>query len=124
MSVQFMAIIRERTFDPATVTEKMWHETLAAHAVFGDAVSAAGGRVLFTGGLQPAAAVHVQPSTHGRPAIFTDTPFAGNREVNNGFYLIELPDESQAHHLAALIPTGGSVELYPVMAGSSYPAAV
>jgi len=124
MSVQFLAIIREPTFDPATVTEKMWHDALQAHAVFADAVSAAGGRVLFTGGLQSAAAVHVQPSTHGRPTIFTDNPATGSREVNNGFYLVELPDESQAHHLAALIPTAGSVELYPVMADSTYPAAV
>lgn len=124
MSVQFMAIIREHTFDPATVTEKMWTDTMAAHAAFADAVAAAGGSVLFTGGLQADNAVHIRPSTHGRPAIFTDGPFAESKEVNHGFYLIELPDDTQAHHLAALIPTGGSVELYPVMHGSSYPATV
>lgn len=121
MSVQYMAIIREHTFDPALVTEKMWKDTMAAHQAFNEAVAQAGGTVIFTGGLDADNAWTSTPAVDGSAAVFSDGPFAESREVNHGFYVVELPETADARTLLSMIPSGGHVELYPIMHGASYP---
>ncbi|WP_427018160.1 YciI family protein [Pseudarthrobacter sp. P1] len=123
MTKHYVAVIRESEFDPALVTEQMWTDTMAAHAAFAAAVEAAGGRVVFTGGLDASRAVAITPGPDGGPATFTDGPFAEAKEVNHGFYLLELPDDAEVRGLAAMIPSGGHVELYPVMTEADYPDA-
>ncbi|WP_051389005.1 YciI family protein [Arthrobacter sp. 35W] len=121
MTKQYVAVIVEGEFDPSLVTEKLWNDTMAAHGAFAAAVEAAGGRVISTGGLDAAHAVSIHPGQDGGPAVFTDGPFAEAKEVNHGFYLLELPDDADVHALAAMIPSGGHVDLYPVMTEADYP---
>ena len=121
MSKQYLAVIRETEFDPAQVTEKMWTDAMAAHRAFAAAVEEAGGSVLFSGGLDAGGAVAITPGTDGKAAVFSDGPFAEAKEVNHGFHLLELPDGADALALAAMIPSGGHVELYPVMTEAGYP---
>ncbi|MGA7204977.1 MAG: YciI family protein [Specibacter sp.] len=122
MSVQYLAIVRETTFDPALVTRDMWEGAMAAHKAFAEAVAAAGGQILVTAGLQADDAFTVTPPRNGNPALFTDGPFAEAREVNHGFCLFEIPDGVPVKDLAAIIPSGGSVEVYPVAHAAAYPA--
>ncbi|PYI65765.1 hypothetical protein CVV68_17135 [Arthrobacter livingstonensis] len=63
----------------------------------------------------------ITPGTDGRPAVFNDKPFTDAKEVNHGFHLLDRPDDADALALASMIPSGGHVELYPVMANTGYP---
>lgn len=123
MSEQYLVIIREPEFDPATVSEELWNATMEAHGAFRRAVAAAGAEVLDVGGLAAAEAVVVEPARNGQAPVFTDRPFAQSKEVNHGFYKLAVRDAAQARELAALIPTGGRIELYPVSHHTEYPSA-
>lgn len=70
-----------------------------------------GGEALKPTGL----ATSITPAHDGKPAVFTDGPFAETKEVISGFYLMSVDSPQQAGEIAALCPTGGCVELYPVM---------
>ncbi|WP_181034106.1 YciI family protein [Arthrobacter sp. GMC3] len=121
MSVQYLAIIVESTFDPSAVTKEMWESAMTAHTAFAAAVETAGGMALKTAGLQHEGAFTVTPPRDGRPAVVTDGPFAEAREVNHGMYLLELPDDAPIRELAAAIPSGGHVEIYPLAHDADYP---
>lgn len=121
MAQQYLAVIRESEFDPALVTEKMWADAIAAHRAFAAAVNEAGGSVLFSGGLDAGNAVAITPASEGKPAVFSDSPFDEAKEINHGFHLLELPDGADARALAAMIPSGGHVEFYPVMTEAADP---
>jgi hypothetical protein len=60
-------------------------------------------------------AVRIQPATAAGPAVFTDGPFGETKELVTGYYKIRCRDLEQARELAALCPTGGHIELWPVM---------
>ena len=60
-------------------------------------------------------AVKITPGRDGAPAVFTDGPFTEIKEVVTGYYKLGVRDAAQARELAALVPTGGWVELFPVM---------
>jgi hypothetical protein len=122
MSTEYLAIVREPTFDPASVTKEMWESAMAAHAAFAEAVAAAGGQILVTAGLQADDAFAVTPPRDGNPAVFTDGPFAEAKEVNHGFCLFAIPDGVSVKDLAAIMPSGGTVEVYPVAHAAVYPA--
>jgi len=47
--------------------------------------------------------------------VFTDGPFGEVKEVVTGYYKIGVKDAAQARELAAMVPTSGHIELYPVM---------
>ena len=51
-------------------------------------------------------------------ALITDGPFAETREQLGGFFLIEAADATEAHAIAARIPSArtGSIEVRPVAA--------
>ncbi|MDJ0313905.1 YciI family protein [Arthrobacter sp. H35-D1] len=121
MAKQYLAVIRESEFDPKLVTEKMWNDAMAAHAALAAAVEEAGGSVLFSGGLDAGNAVAITPGSDGKPAVFSDGPFAETKEINHGFHLLELPDEADARALATMIHSGGDVEFYPVMTEADEP---
>ncbi|HEY2557773.1 MAG TPA: hypothetical protein VGI08_11755 [Diaminobutyricibacter sp.] len=57
----------------------------------------------------------ITPGRDGSPAVFTDGPFTEIKEYVTGYYKIGVRDAAQARELAALVPTGGWVELFPVM---------
>lgn len=95
--------------------------TMAVHAAFEQAVADLGARVVGGAALQDA---HhggvVTPGPAGEEvagAVHTDSPYADSSELVTGFYLVEVADEDLARRLAAMVPTGGTVEwrlLFPM----------
>jgi Uncharacterized protein conserved in bacteria len=113
---RYLVLIREPEGDPATATDEEWAAMSAAHKAFSDAVIAAGAKVVGGEGLLPTKyAVSIAPATDGKAAVFTDGPFTETREVVSGFYLLQADSSETARELAALCPTGGHIELYPVL---------
>lgn len=116
MAEEFVVFIVESEWDPAQVSEEQWTATMRQHRAFADAVSAAGAQLLGGDALQPqSSAVRITPGVDGAPAVFTDGPFGELREVVTGYYKLGVKDRSQALELAALVPTTGHIELFPVM---------
>jgi hypothetical protein len=116
MAEEYVVLIMEQAWDPAQVTEAQWTEAMHAHQAFAKAVEDAGAQILGGDALQgPATAVRIVPAHDGAAAVFTDGPFGETKEVLTGYYKLGVKDEAQARELAALCPTGGSIELVPVM---------
>jgi hypothetical protein len=115
MAEEFIVMIVEPDWDPAKVTEEQWAESMKGHGAFAQAVADAGAQILGGDALQPSsAAVRITPGKDGKP-VFTDGPFSETKEVVSGYYKIGARDEAQARELAALCPTTGWIELYPVL---------
>ncbi|MEY9854307.1 hypothetical protein ABH923_003985 [Leifsonia sp. EB41] len=115
MSDEYVLLIREPNWDPEAMTAEEWQAGMAGHKAFQDAVVAAGERIVATGALQPVTkAAKITPREGGAPLI-TDGPFSETREVVTGFYSYTASTPEQARELAAMVPTGGWVELYPVL---------
>jgi hypothetical protein len=116
MAEEYIVLIREPEWDPSNVSEEDWKAETARHAAFAQAVQEAGAQILGGDALMPqATAVKITPGRDGGPAVFTDGPFSETREVVTGYYKLGVRDAAQARELAALVPTGGWVELVPVM---------
>jgi hypothetical protein len=116
MTREFIILIREPEWDSSAATEQDWAEAMQQHGAFMQAVAAAGGQVLGGDALESSdKAVRITPARDGSPAVFTDGPFSETKEVVSGFYKIGVESEAQARELAALVPTAGWVELFPVM---------
>jgi hypothetical protein len=116
MSEEFIMLIVEPDWDPSTVTEAQWADMMQQHGAFAQAVADAGAQILGGDALQPpSSAVRITPARNGGAAVFTDGPFADTKEIVTGFYKIGAKDAAQARELAALCPTAGSIDLYPVM---------
>ncbi len=116
MTQEFIVLIFEPEWDPAVVSEEDWMRVMQAHNGFTKAVEDAGAQILGGDALQPSnAAVRIHPPKDGKPAVFTDGPFSETKELVTGFYKLGVRDADQARELAALVPTSGWVELYPVL---------
>lgn len=116
MAEEYIVFIVESEWDPAQVTEQEWTDTMRQHRAFAEAVAAAGAQLLGGDALQPeSAAVRITPARDGKPAVFTDGPFGEVKEVVTGYYKLGVKDAAQARELAALVPTSGHIELFPVM---------
>ncbi len=115
MSDEYVLLIHEPDWDPDSMTPDEWREEMTGHQAFQDAVVAAGERILATSALQPIAkATKITPRA-GEAPLITDGPFSETREVVTGFYSFTASTPEQARELAAMVPTGGWVELYPVL---------
>lgn len=115
MSEQYMVFIVEPEWDPTDYSPEEFTATGDQHRAFAAAVDEAGGKVLSSEALQPSAtAVRIAPATATSEAVFTDGPFPELKELVTGYYLIEMPDPSSARRVAALCPTAGRLELWPV----------
>jgi hypothetical protein len=115
MAEEYIILIVEEEWDPSQLTETQWTEAMQAHGAFAKAVADAGAQILGGDALQPpSTAVRITPSKSGA-AVFTDGPFADTKEIVTGFYKIGVKDAAQARELAALCPTSGWIDLYPVM---------
>ena len=115
MSDEYVLLIREPNWNPATMTAEQWQAGMAGHKAFQDAVAAAGERIVASNALQAIAnATRITP-TAGGEAVFTDGPFGETDEVITGFYSFTASSPEQARELAALCPTNGWLELYPVL---------
>jgi hypothetical protein len=116
MAEEYVILIMEEPWNPADVSEDQWMAAMRAHQDFAKAVETAGAQILGGDALQPpSTAVRITPATASSAAVFTDGPFADTKEILTGYYKIGVKDAAQARELAALCPTGGSIELYPVM---------
>jgi hypothetical protein len=116
MAEEYIVFIVESEWDPAQVSEQEWTDTMRAHRAFAEAVAASGAQLLGGDALQPeSAAVRITPAHDGKPAVFTDGPFGEIKEVVTGYYKLGVKDAAQARELAALVPTSGHIELFPVM---------
>ena len=116
MAEEYIVLIVEEEWDPSRVTEAEWSEAMRAHGAFAKAVEAAGAQILGGDALQPpSTAVRITPARNGEAAVFTDGPFGETKEVVSGYYKLGVKDAAQARELAAVCPTGGWIELYPVM---------
>lgn len=120
MAEEYIIMIVEPEWDPSKITETEWKAAMDAHGAFAKAVADAGAQILGGDALQPpSAAVKIVPARNGGAAVFTDGPFGETKEVVSGFYKIGVKDAAQARELAALCPTDGWIELYPVMSTGS-----
>ncbi|HEV7184076.1 MAG: YciI family protein [Actinomycetales bacterium] len=118
MSDEYVVLIQEPTWDPDAMTPEQWEAGMAGHRTFQAAVEAAGERITASSALQaPSTATKITPN--GGDPVFTDGPFGETREVVTGLYGFTAKSSQQARELAALIPTTGWVELYPVLVLSS-----
>ncbi|MCS5716526.1 YciI family protein [Herbiconiux sp. CPCC 205763] len=116
MTQEYIILIREPEWDSSAATEEDWAAAMQQHGAFMQAVAAAGAQVLGGDALESSdKAVRITPAHDGSPAVYTDGPFTETKEVVSGFYKICVENEAQARELAALVPTGGWVELFPVM---------
>ena len=115
MAEEYIVLIVEEPWDPAAVTEEQWQTAMRAHQGFAAAVEKAGAKILGGDALQPpSTAVRITPGNGSGP-VFTDGPFADTKEIVTGYYKLATSDVKQARELAALCPSGGYVDLYPVM---------
>jgi hypothetical protein len=116
MDERYVILIVEPEWDPESVTQEQWREAMEAHGAFAAAVEAAGARISGGAALQPPkTAVRIDPGRNGADAVYTDGPFGETKEVVTGFYELVVRDAQQARELAALCPTWGHLELYPVL---------
>jgi hypothetical protein len=116
MAEEYIVLIVEEPWDPTKVTEEQWNGEMQRHVAFAKAVEAAGAQILGGDALQaPSKAVSITPGSKGSAPVFTDGPFSETKEVITGYYKLGVKDAAQARELAALCPTGGHLELYPVM---------
>jgi hypothetical protein len=117
MAEEYIVLIVEEAWDPSQVTEEQWTAAMQGHGAFAKAVEEAGAQILGGDALQPpSTAVRITPARDGGAAVFTDGPFSETKEVVTGYYKLGVKDAAQARELAAVCPTGGFVELYPVLA--------
>ncbi len=116
MTEQYVILILEPEWDPSTATQEDWASAMAAHGAFAAAVEAAGAKIIGGDALMPPrTTTRITPADGSHAAVFTDGPFPEVKEVVSGFYKIEVADRDQALALAAQCPTGGWVEVTPVM---------
>ena len=97
-------------------------ETFGEHQAFQAAVAELGARIV--GGEALQSAKHGGVVTPGEDdakvddAVYTDSPYADSSELITGFYAVEVDDEATARKIAALVPTGGTIEwrkVFPIM---------
>ena len=114
MSDEYTIIIHEPEWDYSTRTPAQLDADLEGHKAFQAAVAAAGQRL--TAGVPLRAqseAFRIRPSAEG--PVYTDGPFGETREVVTGFYTFTADSVEQAKELAALVPTGGWLDVHPVL---------
>ena len=116
MPEEYIVLIVEEPWDPATVSEERWQTAMREHQAFAEAVEKAGAKIVGGDALQPpSSAVRITPDRDGGSPVFTDGPFADTKEIVTGYYKLATADAAQARELAALCPTSGYVDVYPVM---------
>ena len=129
MTDTYIYLIREHDWDsdrflpggePVAQDEKT--ATFGEHKAFQAAVAELGARLV--GGEALQSAKHGGVVTPGKgdakvnDAVYTDSPYADSSELITGFYAVEVDDEATARKIAALVPTGGTIEwrkVFPVM---------
>ncbi len=119
MTDTYLYLIREPDWDsdrflPGGETAVELDHTFVEHEQFMKAVAELGARIVGAAPLQ--SAKHgglVTPGPEGarvEEAVYTDSPYADSSELVTGYYAVEVEDETMARTVAALVPTGGTIE--------------
>ncbi len=117
MTDTYIFLIRENDWDSDRVLrgeDPGAEMAFAEHKDFQVAVAALGARLVGGSALQSAS--HggvVTPGEGGKKvenAVYTDSPYADSSELITGFYAAEVEDEEMARTIAAMVPTGGTIE--------------
>jgi hypothetical protein len=128
MTDTYVYLIREKDWDSdrflpgADASQSEMGEMFGAHQRFQQAVAELGCRIVNGDALQDAK--HggvVSPGAEGRQvedAVYTDSPYADSSELITGFYAVEVDDEETARKIAAMVPTGGTIEWRKVFPSS------
>ena len=129
MTETYIYLIRENDWDsdkylPGSepVDEAELGMTFGAHKAFQQAVTELGARIVAGDALQSAKYGGIATPGEGdrkvEDAVYTDSPYADSSELITGFYAVEVDDEATARTLAAMVPTGGTIEwrkVFPTM---------
>ncbi|GAB3666174.1 hypothetical protein GCM10027596_33290 [Nocardioides korecus] len=118
MTDTYAYLIRERDWNSDAVLageqSPGQDDAFARHVAFQEAVARLGARITQGAALQNARHGGVVTPGDGEraveDAVWTDSPYADSSELITGVYLVEVDDEETARHLAALVPTGSTVE--------------
>ena len=112
----YLLLIVEPEWDFEAATDEDWAREAAAHNAFADAVGAAGGEIVNSNALAGNDhAVRIRPGAGGADPIVTEGPFTEATELVSGYYIITIDSDAEARRLAALCPTGGYIELHPIV---------
>jgi hypothetical protein len=88
--------------------------TFGEHKAFQEAVAALGARIVGASALQSAKYGGIATPGEGdrkvEDAVYTDSPYADSSELITGYYALEVEDEAMARTVAAMVPTGGTIE--------------
>jgi hypothetical protein len=120
MTDTYIYLIREKDWDSdnylpgSTPTTDSHEDTFREHAEFQAAVAALGARIVGANALQNASYGGIVTRGAGdrvvEDAVYTDSPYTDSSELITGYYAVEVDDESMARTVAALVPSGGTVE--------------
>ena len=111
--MRFLLLMTEPDhFDRWDASDEEYKERVFADfRAFGAAVRACGELVAGEALDRPSTARTVRPAAGVDRRPVTDGPFAETVEQLGGFYLVDVPDESAALEVAALLPREFSVEV-------------
>ena len=121
MTDTYIYLIRESDWDSdrflpgaEPVDESELGMTFGAHQAFQAAIAGLGARIVAGDALQSSKHGGVVAPGKGEQkvedAVYTDSPYADSSELITGFYAVEVEDEAMARRIAALVPTGGTIE--------------
>ena len=121
MTDTYIYLIREKDWDSdrflpgaEPVDEAELGMAFGAHKAFQAAVNDLGARVVAGNALQSAKYGGIATPGEGdhkvTDAVYTDSPYADSSELITGFYAVEVEDEATARKVAAMVPTGGTIE--------------
>ena len=119
MTDTYMYLIRENDWEsdaylPGAPAGADHEATFSEHKAFQVAVTELGARVVGGHALQSAKYGGVVAPGEGDrkvdDAVYTDSPYADSSELITGFYAVEVEDEAMARKVAAMVPTGGTIE--------------
>jgi hypothetical protein len=120
MTDTYIYLIREKDWDSdkylpgTTPTHDAQENTFREHAEFQTAVAELGARIVGANALQNASYGGIVTRGAGEraveDAVYTDSPYTDSSELITGYYAVEVDDEQMARTVAALVPSGGTVE--------------
>ncbi|MCW2849079.1 MAG: hypothetical protein JWR90_3053 [Marmoricola sp.] len=120
MTDTYIYLIRENDWDSdrflpgAEPADEDLGMAFGEHKLFQQAVEELGARIVGGNALQSAKYGGVATPGEGErkvdDAVYTDSPYADSSELITGFYAVEVEDEATARKVAAMVPTGGTIE--------------
>ena len=129
MTDTYIFLIRENDWDSdrflpgaEPADQESMAMTFGEHQAFQAAVAELGARIVGGEALQNAKHGGIVTPGKGEAkvadAVYTDSPYTDSSELITGYYAVEVEDEATARKVAAMVPTGGTIEwrkVFPTM---------